>query len=259
VIARVAALGLPLAALLLAAPARAQEDPRAPAPAQAAPAQAPVIVQAPAPAAASLPPPAGCTVLVVGGPCVIVQLPPQPVAPPAYYAYPPAPYYAPAPPPGAEPLRPRTSTFSAKLFAGPSYQRLYDLAILGADFGVSLGAQRGISGWYAELEGLAGRTDHGLGAYQFWFGGSWEGKISRVHLGVGLHVGFLGVERATHSGGLMSGLGLGGFGFGSVDLYQTDDGQALYAGARITANWMDSGSNATAILWGPSATLGWRF
>jgi hypothetical protein len=149
--------------------------------------------------------------------------------------------------------------FSAKLFVGPSYQKLYDLSIVGAEFGVSVGAQRGISGWYAELEGLAGRTLHGLSAYQFWLGPTWEAKIDRLHLGLGLHLGWLGVERATAAGGAVSGVGVGVFGFASYDLYQNEDGQALYAAARFTENGMASGASDAVSLWGPSATLGWRF
>jgi hypothetical protein len=249
VIARLAPLGLSLAALLLlAAPARAQEDPRPP----------------PEPGQPAAPAPA-CTVVVVDGPCVVVQVPAQP--PPAYpsqgpvpyYTVPQVPYYPPPLPPGADPPRRPSSVLSGKLFVGPSYQRIYDLAIIGADFGAAVGAQRGISGWYFELEGLAGRTEHGLSAYQVWLGGSWEAKISRVHLGLGLHVGWLGIARATATGGLVDGVGIGIFGFGSVDLYQADDNQALYLAGRVTGNWMASGESAAVPVYGPSATLGWRF
>jgi hypothetical protein len=149
--------------------------------------------------------------------------------------------------------------FSAKLFVGPSYQRLYDLAISGANFGASVGAQRGISGFYFEVEGLAGRTAHGLSTHQVWIGGSWEAKLSRLHLGLGLHIGWLGIARATTTGGFIGGVGIGIFGFASVDLYQLEDNQALYLGARFTGDWMDSGTAPAVPLWGPSATLGWRF
>jgi hypothetical protein len=188
-------------------------------------------------------------------PPVIVQgPPPAPELPPgAYHPYPPS-YYpppVPAPPPGSR------TAFSAKLWAGPSYQRLYDLSLYSADFGLSLGGQRGISGWYAELEGLLGRTDHGLSTHQFWIGPTWEGKLDRVHLGLGVHFGFLAIQRATNSG-LLAGGGIGVFGFASVDVYQTDDGHALYVGTRMTGDWMNGGSGSTPMLWGPSAALGWR-
>jgi hypothetical protein len=163
-------------------------------------------------------------------------------------------------PPGwayAQP-RPRSrSIFSAKLWAGPAYQRLYDLDIWGADFGVSLGAQRGISGWYGELRGIVGKTAHGLPVYEYWVGPTWEGKIDRVHMGLGLDVGWTGIGRAM-PGPLITGLGFGIFGFASVDLYQSDAGHALYLSGRMTSHWVDGG-DSTAIQYGPSLALGWRY
>jgi len=242
--ARLAPLGLALAGvLLLAAPARAQDRPDWPAPAP--------------------PSPGGCVVVVADGSCappVVVQIPaPAPVpAPGAYYPYPPAYYPPPYAYPVAPPLRPRSApVFSAKFWAGPSYERIYGVPMIGADFGVALGAQRGVSAFYGEMNGIVGRTDHGLPTYQLWFGGSWEGTIDRVRLGLGLHAGFLGIGRATSSN-MIGGVGIGAFGFASVDLYQSDDGHALYLGARITGNMMDGGQSSAA-LWGPSASLGYRY
>jgi hypothetical protein len=145
------------------------------------------------------------------------------------------------------------SRFSAKLWAGPAYQKLFDVDIYSAAIGASFGAQRGISGWYGEMQGNFGRTLHGLSTYEYWAGGSWEGKIDRVHLGLGVHLGLLSIVRAT-DGTTMSGFGFGGFVFGSVDLYQTEEGHALYLGLRMTLD--DVSSNP---IYGPSASLGWRF
>jgi hypothetical protein len=147
--------------------------------------------------------------------------------------------------------------FSAKLWLGPAYQRLYDVNFYGADFGLSLGAQRGISGWYGEMQGFAGRTDQGLPTYEFWLGPTWEAKLDRVHLGLGMHFGWTGIGRAT-PGEMITGLGFGLFGFASVDLYQSDEGHALYVAGRMTGNWVDGG-NTTAAQYGPSASLGWRY
>jgi hypothetical protein len=154
------------------------------------------------------------------------------------------------PPPIAQRER---SRLSAKLWAGPAYQKLFDVGLYSAAIGASLGAQRGISGWYGEMQGNFGSTVHGLTTYQYWAGGSWEGKIDRVHLGLGLHLGVLSIVRAT-DGTTMSGFGYGGFVFGSVDLYQTEEGHALYLGLRMT---LDQVSNNP--FYGPSASLGWRF
>lgn len=209
--------------LLLAAPARAQEGP--------APAPPPTVV-----------------VVVPGQPGGVAQ---GPVAPPPYpYPYP---YYdpqAPLPPP---PPPQRTSQFSAKLWAGPQYQRLFDVDLYTAVFGVSLGAQRGISGWYGEMQGNFGSTVHGLSTYEYWAGASWEGKIDRVHLGLGLHLGLVAIKRAT-DGTSMSDVGVGGFAFASVDLYQAEGGHALYLGARMNCDTV-----ANTSLFGPSASLGWRY
>jgi hypothetical protein len=248
------ALALAGSGLILAAPALAQDWP-APQPFPAQPLPAPA------------PGPAPCTIVVIipGGPgtpgpscapqTVTQEAPPQPPqVPPTPYYLMPAPYYGTLPP--QPPVR-GASVFSAKLWAGPSYQRFYDLTLYGADLGVSLGAQRGISGWYGEIEANFGRTEHGLSTYQGWFGGSWEGTIDRLRLGVGVHVGFLGVQRAT-TGDLITGIGAGFFGFASVDLIQSDAGHALYVAARMSANWMDGGPDSP-LLWGPNASLGWRY
>lgn len=233
-IARVLAPAPALAALLLvAAPARAQ-----------APAGPPVVVVVQPPAAPPEPLPTTAPA-------------PQPY--PSYpYAYPATPY--PYPPPYPEPpppLRPR-STFSMKLWAGPTYQRIYDVSMYGADFGVAFGAQRGISGVYGTLEGMAGRTSHGLTTYQYWIGSSWEGAIDRLHLGLGIHIGYAGIERATSNGSIGS-LGTGVYGLASVDLLRSEEGHALFLGARFTADLMFSGASGGVGIWGPSASVGWRY
>ncbi len=89
-------------------------------------------------------------------------------------------------------------------------------------------------------------------------GATGEGAVTeRLHLGLGIHFGYMGIVRATTSGSI-GGFGLGAFGFASYDVVQSDEGHALYVGARITANGMDGGTGPVA-LWGPSATLGWRY
>jgi hypothetical protein len=234
---------VPLAGLLLhAAPALAQD------------------VAPPPPA------PAPCTVIVVmpGAPQPLPSSAcasqPQPLPPGAYAPLPPPPGAA-WDPPGwayAPPQPPRSQTaFSMKLWAGPGYQRLYDLDIWGADFGVSLGGRRGISTWSGEMQGFIGRTAHGLPVYEYWMGPTWEATLDRVHLGLGLHFGWTGIGRVT-TGDLIEGLGFGIFAFASVDLYRSDDGHALYLSGRMTGNWVDGG-DTTASQFGPSAALGWRY
>jgi hypothetical protein len=230
--ARLVALAPSLAGLLLlAAPARAQEAPAQPNPT--------VVVVAPPP----LPPAAA-------PPPVPEYVPYAPYPPPAWQ-------YPPVAQPPLVPPREARSPFSVKIWAGPGYRLVYDLNVFTGDFGVALGAQKGTSGWYGVLEGMAGRTSHGLTAYEGWVGASWEAVMTRVHLGLGVHFGVLGFVRAT-TGGTMSGFGLGAFGFLTVDLYQGDEGHALYLGARLTGNWMDGDHGGVGVV-APSTLLGYRY
>jgi hypothetical protein len=235
---------LPLAALALLAPAaRAQTSPQ-PLPAEAPPGSVIVVIpQAPPP---GYPP----------------YLPPPAVAPyaaPPYAAPPYAPYAAPpyaAPPPPQD--VPRTHGFTAKLWAGPAYRRVFDVNIYAVDMSVAVGGQHGRSGFYGGVSGLVGKTDHGLATYQIRPGFTWEGRLDRVHLGLGLDVSYLAVQRAT-TGSYMDAFGVGALAFGTVDLV-SGDGHALFLGAKMSAEWLSGQGNAeTPFMWGPSAMLGWRY
>jgi hypothetical protein len=229
--ARLVSLAPSLAGLsLLAASARAQEAPGQPPPPV-------IVVQPPAP------------------------VPVEPVLPVPGYApyapYPPPYWQVPQVAPPLLPPREARSPFSAKIWAGPGYRRIYDVNVYAGDFGVALGAQKGASGWYAVMEGMIGRTDHGLRAYEAWVGASWEGVMDRVHLGLGVHVGLLGFVRAT-TDGTINGMGMGAFGFATVDVVQGDDGHALYLGARVAANGVDGGTQWVAVA-APSVLVGYRY
>jgi hypothetical protein len=185
--------------------------------------------------------------------------PPPPQAPEPPRVVPPYPPFEYRVVYGALPPEPPRSEFSAKLWAGPGYQHFLDLGMYNGTVGASVGAQKGISSGYAEFQAVLGRTDHGLSTYQGWIGGSWEGTIDRFRLGLGMHFGFLGIKRAT-TGDLMAAMGVGPFAFATFDLLQYEERRALYVGARFEANWIDAaGGPSLPWLFGPSATLGWRY
>jgi hypothetical protein len=149
--------------------------------------------------------------------------------------------------------------FSAKLYAGPAYQRVFSDSIPGADIGVFLGGVRGSSGWYGGFELFFGQLDSALFTYALRQGATWEARLGRVHLGVGFDFILLGVQRAT-TGSFMTSGGVGGSLFGTVDLVQGAR-NALFLGATIRAELIagaDASGNAPAF-WGPSAMLGWRY
>jgi len=223
----------------------------------------PALAQDPAPQPIVAPP---------GG--VVVVLPSQPppvVAPPAYppgYAPPPAflppypPPYPYLPPAAAPPPLPDESAqrgFSAKISFGPAYQRIFDSGIAGGELGIFFGAVRGTSGWYGGTELLVGRMDQGLFTYVLRPGATWEARLGRVHIGLGLNFNIIGVQRATTGEYMLSG-GAGASVFGTVDLVRSER-NALFLGAKLRADVVagsDANGNAP-ILWGPSAALGWRY
>jgi hypothetical protein len=197
---------------------------------------------------------------------VVVILPPQPASPvmpyppqapaPApppqvAYPYPPPPQYLEMPPPPE-----RESTFSVKLAAGPSYQRIFDSSIVGAEANIYFGTSRG---WYGGFEMGYGRMTQGLLTWTFRPAFSWEGRLGIVHLGLGGNLTIISVSRAT-SDPAMTSFGGGVSGFGSVDLV-SDGHHTLYLALKMRAELLagsDSGG-ATPWMWGPSALIGWRY
>jgi hypothetical protein len=227
-----------LGGLLLASPARAQAPDASPPAPQAAPQVAPQ------------------------GTVIVVQAPPPPgyYPPPTYY-YPP-PGYSPYPypyPPAQQPPPPSDRGFSAKLYAGPSYQTVFGLSIPGAEIGAFMGGVRGISGWYGGFDAFFGQMSYGLFTMAVRPGATWEARLGRVHLGLGFNFIVVGVQRAT-TGSFMTSGGLGGSVFATVDLVQGEQ-NALFLGAKLHADVIegsDAGGSAP-IFWGPSAAVGWRY
>jgi hypothetical protein len=203
---------------------------------------------------------------------VIVVVPPCPEGPAAPAAPPPGvlPAYEPMlPPPSALPMVPppphdegefrRDRGFSFKLYAGPSYQRLFDSSIGSGEGGVWFGGVRGISGFYGGFDMLFGHLEHGLFTWAFRPGFTWEARLGIVHLGLGVGFNVTAIERATRAD-MMTGFGAGAQGFVTVDVVQGER-NALFLGAKIRADVM-TGQDAhgdAPVLWGPSAMIGWRY
>ncbi len=118
---------------------------------------------------------------------------------------------------------------------------------------------RGTSGWYGGTELTIGRMDHGLFTYILRPGATWEARLGRVHLGLGLGFNIIGVQRATTGDYMLSG-GVGAQVFGTVDLVRSER-NALFLGAKIRADIVGGtdSSGDTPVLWGPSLALGWRY
>ena len=200
---------------------------------------------------------------------IIVVLPPgyAPGAEPYAPAYPPpSPYHTPyygqpyqPPPPPLEPRAvERQDGFTMKMWAGPAYRRLFDVSIVGADLGIFFGGEHRGSVWSGGIGSMIARTDQGLATYQIRPGASWEVHLDRVRHGLGVDFSWLGITRAT-TGDLMTGLSAGGQLFGSVDLVQSGR-HALYLGARLSGEWFTThGGGDAPFMWGPSASLGWRY
>ncbi|WP_437526955.1 hypothetical protein WME79_41930 [Sorangium sp. So ce726] len=192
------------------------------------------------------------------------QEPPPPPGPPA-----PAPL--PSPPPGAyawapqgplpeepapESSRPELPEgwrrgFGAKLHAGGSWQSFYSLAIYGASFGAAAGGTLDHVALWGGLEGFVGVTEFGLPARMIRPSFEVETHLGDFRLGGGAGLLLLAVARATSTSSMTS----TAFGLSahlSYDLL-TVDRHALYLAGRMNVDL------ASAILWGPSGSLGFRY
>jgi hypothetical protein len=124
--------------------------------------------------------------------------------------------------------------FSAKLFVGPAYRRVYRISILAADIGLAAGAQTSSGGWYGTVHTLIGSTRYGLHTFELSTGFSWEWAIDRLHLGLNPQTSYIQFSRTTNEQ-LMQDAGFGIFGFATVDVIRTKP-LALILGVRGGGN-----------------------
>lgn len=109
------------------------------------------------------------------------------------------------PPPAPTPPDEGRSHLALSVAAVGDYRRLYDLSVLAAGFGLSLGCACEKAGGSAELRGTVGRTAGGLSVTEIALGGSAELPIaSGMFLGLGGALTAFGIQRATSGGEILS-------------------------------------------------------
>jgi hypothetical protein len=157
--------------------------------------------------------------------------------------------------------QPKTEKWKTRLTglldAGITYQRIYTIPIVAADFGGAVGIETQWFAVYFNGSMLWGSTQDGLTTRNLRFGPMAEGKIDRFRLGAGAEFDIMWFDRATYTGAI-TGLGWGGYLFASVDLAKLDP-ESVYLSVRLNGDLFAGDSNSMAGLWGPSALVGFRF
>jgi hypothetical protein len=162
-----------------------------------------------------------------------------------------------AEPPAAAPApaQSREGTLTSVLVAvevGYARQSLYATPIDACDASLVIGADLGDLSAGVVLEATPGVTQEGLHTYGGSVGGFVEGRIGRVRIGGGLHLGVVGVTRIT-DGGDLTGASAGLFVRASVDLIPIAERSAVYFVGK--AGMDDVGTVLTSV----SIGLGVRF
>ena len=149
--------------------------------------------------------------------------------------------------------------FGLKMAGGPAYRRIYDSPFTGADLLVSVGGEKRDAGIYFEAGVLFASTDFSLRTRGYQVGASGELIFDRFRIGGGLQVSYLGFMRVTLPGHALWAMGVGLHVQASFDVFSLD-GHALFVAAKLGADYMGGDkTDATALPWGPTALLGFRF
>ncbi|WP_437809100.1 hypothetical protein [Sorangium sp. So ce1078] len=222
-----------LSGLLTPALAIAQEPPPAPGP------PAPAPLPSTSPAAAEAPPEA-----------------PLPYPEPPPRAYDGAPHGPPLQAPAPEASRPEGPTgwkrgFGFKLHAGGSWQSFYSLAIYGASFGAAAGGTLDHVALWGAFEGFVGVTEFGLPARMARSSFVVETHLGDFRIGAGTGLLLVAVTRATSTSS-MTAAAPGFSAHLSYDLVALEQ-HAVYLAGRMNVDF------SSAILWGPSGSLGFRY
>jgi hypothetical protein len=141
--------------------------------------------------------------------------------------------------------------FGVKLHAGGSWQSFYSVAIYGANFGAAAGGTLEHVALWGAFEGFIGVTEFGLPARMIRPSFEMETHLGDFRMGGGAGLLLLAVNRATSTSSMTS-AALGLSAHVSYDL-ATVDQHALYLAGRMNVDF------ASAILWGPSGSLGFRY
>jgi hypothetical protein len=153
---------------------------------------------------------------------------PAPAAPPADSDY----WWRARP---AAPRPPRIPKPLALRFDGAyAPRRLFTLGVTGADLGLALGVQTSQhTAWWAASRVSLGSTENGLSVWSGRAGAEVEAVFDPIRFGVGASFLFMGVDRATRNETLTS-FGVEVRAFGRVDFVRNDD-YALFLRAGLDA------------------------
>jgi hypothetical protein len=153
------------------------------------------------------------------------------------------------------PAATHTSTLDFQLEGGVASHRIFDIPIEGVDFSMGIGARTKTGGWRITMGGLIGHTDVGLEANEFRFGGSGELQLLPwLRLGGEGHWLYLSIPQAGGPTGWA--LGPGVRPYVAFDLLPIGVGRA-FVSVSFEATLL-SGSEASYVLWGPSADVGFH-
>lgn len=191
--------------------------------------------------------------------------PPSSAPPPSDAGAEPAPDAAPVatttapeqPPPPKDEEVGAKERFSFRGTGGFQYAQIHGIPITGARVRLGIGVQKDSSAHYGTMSILYGGTEGGLRTWDLRFG--YHGDLFRwsvLRLGVSAEVGYMFVRRATIDERMWA-LGAGGGVFAGVDLFSFGprDDHAVMAEARFDAHL----HFGTALVWGPTISLGFRF
>jgi hypothetical protein len=152
--------------------------------------------------------------------------------------------------------------FAAHLETGFSYRRIYGLSLGTANVDVDVGADRERVAAFVGL-GFSGGAGSGLTAYQGRLESECVAKLGRLRVGGAARMGVLWLDSPTIAPSMAPPVAatMGLAVLTSVDVVRLDERgkSALYAALRFGADATFALFTASAILWGPSLSVGVRY
>jgi hypothetical protein len=143
--------------------------------------------------------------------------------------------------------------------AGYAHRRLYGVPINALDVSAAVGGAASPISGQGLVDVLFGQTEQGLPFHQIGVGGAVEGDVGRLRIAGVMRVSFMTFGRAT----VANDIGTFGLGFDlvtSFDVVRVTPLDSVYLQAKLTSDLLNGGEHApTAVLWGPSVALGYRF
>lgn len=146
----------------------------------------------------------------------------------------------------------------AKLAGGATYRSLYSSSLTAGTIDLGLGAEFASGALYGTFAVALGSTKYGLGTQMYSFGPSWEFRFDRVRFGVGAQLGYLQIARVTQPDHPFGAFVSGAHVFLTVDVFAVED-HAVYLGAKLSADAVQSNDADAAFIGGPTIFAGLRF